>query len=204
MWCPSATNPGNQALSSSAADVGDDVLVRQSTLGSREAFGLLVVRYSRSVRAVCIARSGRCSDLDDLVQEAFLRAYRGLGRLEEPARFGAYLHRIAHNLCVDRLRRSGKEPVAVEDVDLVLPEPQPTTPDVREERLDRLRQHVGRLPLALREAVLLFYFEQKSLAAIGAMLGISEAAVNQRLHRARVQLRQVLGGTPAGADGGDA
>ena len=167
--------------------------MRQSLLGSHEAFGLLVVRFSRSVRAVCVARIGRSSDLDDLVQESFLRAFRGLNRLEDHARFGAYLHRIAHNLCVDRLRRPGHEPVAVEDVDLVMPVEQAATADIREERLDRLRQQVGRLPLALREAVLLFYFDQRSLAAIGEMLGITEAAVNQRLHRARLQLRQVLG-----------
>lgn len=169
--------------------------MHQSLLGSREAFGLLVVRHSRSVRAVCIARLGRCSDLDDLVQEAFLRAYGGLSRLQDHARFAAYLHRIAHNLCVDRLRRPGQQPVAVEDVELAMPVELPPTGDLREERLDRLRQQVGRLPLVLREAVLLFYFEQKGLAEIGAMLGITEAAVNQRLHRARLQLRQVLGGT---------
>lgn len=165
----------------------------QSLSGSREAFGLLVVRYSRSVRAVCLARVGRTGDLDDLVQEAFLRAFQGLSRLEDPARFGAFLHRIAHNLCVDRLRRSGREPVAVEDVDLALPGEHEAVLDVREERLAKLRLQVGRLPLLLREAVLLFYFDQKNLAEIGQVLGITAAAVSQRLHRARQHLRQVLG-----------
>jgi len=180
-------------LPAPASDTGDSDLVQQSILGSREAFGLLVVRYSRSVRAVCLARIGRRSDLDDLVQEAFLRAYQGLSRLEDVSRFGAYLHRIAHNLSVDCLRRPGLEAVAMEDVDLASPGEPTKALDVREERLEKLRRQVGRLPLALREAVLLFYFEQKSLGAIGALLGITEAAVNQRLHRARVQLRQILG-----------
>lgn len=103
------------------------------------------------------------------------------------------MHRIAHNLSVDCLRRPGLEAVAMDDVDLASPAEPTKALDVREERLEKLRRQVGRLPLALREAVLLFYFEQKSLGAIGAMLGITEAAVNQRLHRARVQLRQILG-----------
>ncbi|MCA8973638.1 MAG: RNA polymerase sigma factor [Planctomycetes bacterium] len=167
--------------------------MRQSILGSREAFGLLVVRHSRSVRALCLARTGRQGDVDDLVQEAFLRAFRGLSRLEDPNRFGAYLHRIAHNICVDRVRRSGREPASTGDVDLAMPVPPGEVADIREERLDRLRQQVGRLPLALREAVLLFYFDQLSMAEIAAMLEITEGAVNQRLHRARQQLKLTLG-----------
>jgi RNA polymerase sigma factor (sigma-70 family) len=181
-----------------ASDTGDSDLVHQSILGSREAFGLLVVRYSRSVRATCLARVGRSNDLDDLVQEAFLRAFRGLSRLEDPRRFGAFVHRIAHNVCVDRLRRGGHEPESVAEVELLQPAGREPSGDLREERLDRLMQHVGRLPLLLREVVLLHYFDHKSTAEIGAMLAATEAAVNQRLHRARQQLKQALGegGTP--------
>ena len=72
---------------------------------------------------------------------------------------------------------------------------------MREERLEHMRRQVGRLPLALREAVMLFYFEQKPMAEIAAMLEITEGAVNQRLHRARQQLKQALG---AAAGGGEA
>ncbi|MCA8952379.1 MAG: RNA polymerase sigma factor [Planctomycetes bacterium] len=175
--------------------------MRQSILGSREAFGLLVVRYSRSVRAVCLARTGRREDLDDLVQEAFLRAFRGLSRLADPDRFGAFLHRIAHNISIDRVRRAGREPVATDGVDLAAPAQAEAVADVREERLEHMRRQVGRLPLALREAVMLFYFEQKPMAEIAAMLEITEGAVNQRLHRARQQLKQALG---AAAGGGEA
>jgi len=161
--------------------------------GARDAFGWLVVRHSRAVRAAVLSRLGRTNDLDDLVQEAFLRAYQGLSRLEDPGRFGAFVHRIAHNVSIDRLRRSGREPEPLAEIDLsVAPEPARTA-DVREERLERLRLQVGKMPATLREAVLLFYFEQKSSAEIGAVLAISEAAVQQRLHRARQHLKAVLG-----------
>jgi len=165
--------------------------------GSREAFGLLVVQYSRSVRATCMARLGIQGDLDDLVQETFLRAYQGLPRLEDPSRFGAYVHRIAQNICIDSLRRRGRAPAPLEEVDLA-PPPEPSgIGDIREERLGRLRTLVGRLPHALREAVLLFYFEQRTHAEIATMLEVTEAAVNQRLHRARQSLKQAFeqGGT---------
>jgi RNA polymerase sigma-70 factor (ECF subfamily) len=172
--------------------------VRHTQAGSREAFGLLVVRYSRSVRAICLARLGTQGDLDDLVQDAFLRAYQGLTRLQDPNRFGAYLHRIAQNICIDRLRRRGKNPVSLDDVDLMPPAEPGQLADVREERLARLRKLVGQMPEALREAVLMFYFQELSHAEIADQLGVTEAAINQRLHRARQFLRERF------ADGGAA
>ena len=164
--------------------------MRHTQAGSREAFGLLVVRYSRSVRAICLSRLGVHDDLDDLVQDAFLRAYQGLARLEDPNRFGAYVHRIAQNICVDRLRRRGRNPVSLEEVDLAPPAEPGRLTDVREERLGRLRRLVGQMPEALREAVMMFYFQEQSHAEIADQLGVTEAAVNQRLHRARQFLRE--------------
>lgn len=128
-----------------------------------------------------------------MVQETFLRAYRGIQRLKDAERFGAYVHKIAHNICVDRIRRSERQPVSLEEVVLDPPDREPAPQDDREERLARLRRHVGRLPQALREAIFLFYFERCSHAEIAGRLGITEAAVNQRLHRARTSLRQSFG-----------
>ena len=179
-------------LPASSADTHSDLtLVEQTKAGTREAYGLLVVRYSRSVRAACLARLGR-TDVDDLVQETFLRAFQGLARLEDPERFGAYVHRIAQNICIDRLRRRPKPSVSLDEVELEPPAEPGRLTDVREERLARLRMLVSRLPEALREAVLLFYFETLSHAEIAARLSITEAAVNQRLHRARQSLKSAF------------
>jgi len=168
---------------------GDDDLVRASLDGSREAFGALVERYARRVRAICLARLGMHHELDDLVQDVFLRAYQGLTRIAQPSAFGGYLHKIAHNLCVDRIRRKKPGAVSLEVVEL-----DPPAPAGREEddRLGKLRRLVGRLPEALREALLLFYFEEHPVAEIARSLGITEAAVNQRLHRARTSLREAF------------
>ena len=171
----------------------DEDLVRLSFQGSREAFGLLVTRHARTVRALLLARLGRHRDLDDMVQETFLRAYHGLRRLRSERCFPSYLRRIAHNLCIDRIRRRDRSLASLDEVDL---EPAVAEADPRDEsqdRLHRLREGVGRLPDALREAVLLFYFEEMSYARMAQVLGITEAAVNQRLSRARRKLRNSLG-----------
>jgi RNA polymerase sigma-70 factor (ECF subfamily) len=169
----------------------DKELVQLCRQQSREAYGLLVTRYARTVRAIFLARLGRHRDLDDMVQETFLRAYKGLERLQDGSRFAPYLHRIAQNMAVDQLRRRQRREVSLDEIDLEAPE----TEVEDDERMRRLRSMVGRLPEALREAVFLFYFEEMSYARMASALGITEAAVNQRLSRARKKLRTSLGVT---------
>jgi RNA polymerase sigma-70 factor (ECF subfamily) len=178
----------------------DRELVRETLLGSREAFGLLAVRYARIVRAACIARTGMHQDLDDMVQEVFLRAYKGLGRLQSAESFGSYVHRIAVNLCVDRLRRRDRKALSLDEIEL---DPTEEVVDTDpHDRLARLRRIVGSLPESLREVVLLFYFQEMSYAQMASVLSITEAAVNQRLNRARQKLRTAFGLRP-GTNGDD-
>lgn len=155
---------------------------------------MLVLSYSKLVRAICAARIGT-EDVDDAVQEIFLRAYRGLCRLEDGSKFRAYLCQIARNHCIDRLRsRLGNQTVSLDEVALEPADPRGQDDDPsRTERLQQLRREVGRLPESQREVLLLFYFERLSYADMAAALGITEAAVNQRLSRARQRLRTACG-----------
>src|ERR1700738_2533503 len=73
--------------------------------GDSEAFRALVERHSRSLFRLTYRMTGNEQDAEDLVQEAFLRAYRQLGRFESRANFGTWLHRIAVNCSVDLLRK---------------------------------------------------------------------------------------------------
>ena len=105
------------------------------------------------MRATFLARIGRHRDLDDMVQETFLRAYKGLGRLQDTGCFPPYVRRIAHNMAVDHLRRRRRE-TPLDEVNLEAPDAEPEV----DARMAQLRAMVGRLPEALREAVFLFYF----------------------------------------------
>ncbi len=164
----------------------------QSMQGAKEAFGLLVVRHARLVRAICLARLGN-RELDDAVQEIFLRAYKGLPRLRNPKSFHAFLAQIARNYCVDRLRNGSKQEISsLEEVDLEPADQETLGEDHKEIMLERLRSEVSRLPESQREILLLFYFHKLSYAEMASTLRISEAAVNQRLSRARSQLRSAF------------
>ena len=85
-------------------EAGDAQLVRSVLDGDRAAYAELYERYARWVRAVCFDTARNLSDAQDLTQEVFLRAYAQLGRLREPERFGAWLHSIARNRCLEWLR----------------------------------------------------------------------------------------------------
>ncbi|MFO1054044.1 MAG: sigma-70 family RNA polymerase sigma factor [Planctomycetota bacterium] len=171
----------------------DEELVQRSIAGSRDAFGLLVLRHARLVRAICMARIGS-REVDDATQEVFLRAFRGLGRLEDPASFPSYLGRIARNYCIDRLRTAPRhKAVSLDEVELdpVDKRGAEESPEGEDRRM-ALRREIARLPESQRECLLLFYFEEMSYAQMAAALGVTEAAVNQRLSRARLQLRTAL------------
>src|SRR3990172_4310412 len=82
----------------------DAELVRQATNGRRSAFDDLVRRYAGKMYALCVSRISNRSLAEDMVQETFLRAYRNLRTLEDPAKFGSWLYGIALRICFDWLK----------------------------------------------------------------------------------------------------
>ena len=87
-------------------DLQDDATLVASVLaGEREAFDILLARYSSSVLRLCTVLLGNTFEAQDIVQEASLQAFLGLARLQEPAHFAAWFHAIAANLARSALRR---------------------------------------------------------------------------------------------------
>src|ERR1700693_2205572 len=89
-------------------EMNDIAAVSQARGGDSEAFRLLVERHSRAIFRVAYRMTGNEHDADDVVQEAFLRAYRQIDSFEERANFGTWLHRIAVNCALDLLRARGR------------------------------------------------------------------------------------------------
>src|SRR3954452_18419890 len=85
-------------------EMTDVAAVSRARDGDAEAFRLLVERHSRAIFRVAWRMTGNQHDADDVVQEAFLRAYRQLDAFEERANFSTWLHRIAVNCALDLLR----------------------------------------------------------------------------------------------------
>src|SRR5687768_1843451 len=96
----------------------DEELVAAFQDGDAAAFDELVSRWDRKIHGAIYRVVGADGDARDLCQEAFLKAYRGLGTFKREARFSSWLYQIALNVCRDRLRRRrGRFPVSLDDIE---------------------------------------------------------------------------------------
>src|SRR5436309_15497816 len=87
----------------------DAVAVERTLAGDREAFRVLVERHSQNVFRLAYRMTGNRPDAEEVVQEAFLRAYQKLGQFAARASFGIWVYRIAANYAIDRMRQRKKE-----------------------------------------------------------------------------------------------
>ena len=163
----------------------DSALVAAARAGDRDAFAALIERHYARTHALAAALVG--DEAEDVVQEAVLQAFLGLDTLREPARFGAWLYRIAANLARMRLRRLTLQETVRKSL-------RPTDGDgaERAETAALVREALAMLPNAQREAVLMHDVAGYSAGEIAERLGGSSGAVRVRLHRARRELRSRL------------
>ena len=138
------------------------------------------------------------SESDEVAQEVFVRAWRGLGRFEERAQFSTWLYRIAFNEAQRRLsRRPPQSAEADPDRDPVLSVPESPGLGPEAQTLDRefegtLERALGDLPDDWRAAVVLRDIEGLSTQEAAGVVGVGQAAFKSRLHRGRMQLRALL------------
>ncbi len=148
---------------------------------------------------------GPPADAEDLVQETFLAAFRSREQLSDPERARAWLYAIARRACQRMHRRRSGEPRRLEPLEALLPRPGATGPDlgaagrgdphgdrVRSEARELVERGLAALPEPFRVALVLADVAELTIPEIAAALGIKEATVKTRIHRARLKLRQVL------------
>lgn len=153
----------------------------------RQAYADLVRAHSGRVFAICLGMLANRHDAEDVAQQTFLRGLMQIRTLRHTERFGPWIAAIARNLCIDATRRSGRLTPPLADI-----QAQERTIDSEDSR--RLEAALAKLSSDYRVPLLLFYFDGRSTASIGQTLGMSQAAVQTRLSRARRQLRELLGG----------
>jgi RNA polymerase sigma-70 factor (ECF subfamily) len=174
-------------------------LIAQARAGDERAFAQLVTDHSARVYGALRRFGLDPQEADEVAQEVFLRAWRGLARFEERSQFSTWLYRIAFNEAQRRLARR-PPPTAVsrpgdEDAIAALPAAVGTGPQAH--TLDRefeqiLERALGELPVDLRAAVVLRDLEGLSTEEAAAVAGVQQAAFKSRLHRGRMQLRALL------------
>ena len=183
----------------------DAELVDRVRRGETRLFAELVARYQDAVFAMASRFVPGAVDAEDVAQEAFLKAYRGLEGFKGEARFSTWLYRITWNLCADwlrRHRRSGRtahlplenaEALADGRVDL-------ERGLLASEERRKVREALDGLDEKYRSVIVLLYYQKLSYEEIASVMGVPLKTVETRLYRARRMLKQSLERLGVGGD----
>jgi RNA polymerase sigma-70 factor, ECF subfamily len=181
-------------------------LVRAVQAGHQDAMETLLMRAQEVAYRFSLLVCGRPDDADDAMQEALLKTYRYAARIREPEAFRAWLYRTVRNACLIGRRKRAHEPdhlVSLDEstgdgeghdrqVDAVDPSRDPEDQAINLSLRGRLRRALAAIPRTYRVIVVLREIEGLSTREVADVVGISEANVKTRLHRARVLLREHL------------
>jgi len=195
----STTRAAALALPASMSDAGtaawsreaEDAAVEAAQRGDREAFDDLVVRHQRTVYRLCYRYVNDHADANDLTQEVFLKAWRGIGRFRGGSRFATWLYRIAVNACLNfRAARKAKTTELPE----TLPDPRPAESEtlLERERARRVREAVARLPEKQRLTLILKIYDDLTHQEVAKVLGSSVGTVKANLFHALGNLRRLV------------
>ncbi len=167
----------------------DEQVVRMVQSGKVESFGILVKRYQAKMLRYARKFLFNYHDIEDLVQEVFIKAYTNIQSFDASRKFSSWLYRIAHNQFINAIKKKGKEAVPFFDLDILLPR------SISKENADKninqreLRQILNKclekLDIKYREPLVLYYFEELSYKEITDVLHIPMATVGIRLKRGK-------------------
>ncbi len=168
--------------------------------GDTSEFERVVERHQNAVSAVAYGILGDFAACQDITQETFWQAWRGRNDLRDPARLAAWLCGIAKNLAHQHLRSRHREPIhqTLFESEQISHEPDPVLQSISEEESDLVWRTLEAIPENYREALVLYYREDHSIAEVAAALDINHDAAKQRLSRGREMLRESLAATVEG------
>jgi len=192
--------------SAQAISESDAIAVERTLAGDRDAFRLLVERHSQNVFRLAYRMTGNQPDAEEVVQEAFLRAYQKLRQFQARANFGTWVYRIAANYAIDRMRLRQKEesrreqPGAknmegLEDNPVNLVHDAAPTPERRMQSVElrrKMQRALAALSHAERTAFVMRHWEGCGIEEIAAVLKSNSGAAKNTVFRAVQKLRQAL------------
>ncbi|MFO7564464.1 MAG: sigma-70 family RNA polymerase sigma factor [Enhygromyxa sp.] len=180
------------------AELDDEALVeRAGNGGDKAAFAELVRRHQGKVRGLLLRLTGNPTLADDLAQEVFLRAYRGLVGFEGRSRFSTWIYRIAYNVFLNHRARSKELAALPQGFESSAAAPEGELSPGRYDIRSDLAAAIVRLPERYRVVVTLHYLEDVSYPEIAEILDLPLGTVKTHLHRAKKLLRDHLAGTGA-------
>jgi len=174
--------------------LSDAELVQHVRRGRREAFRVLVYRYQDILFRYAHGLLGEQDTAADMVQGAFVTAFAQIGKLNEPAKFGGWVHRICMNRCRDHLKSRRRRDIPLDDspADALTATERADALVEQNELRSALDHALAKLNDEHREAFVLKHIEERSYEEMSTLLGVSVAALKMRVHRAREALKSAL------------
>jgi RNA polymerase sigma-70 factor (ECF subfamily) len=181
-------------------ELGEAEAIRRAQQGDAEAFERLYRLHNRRVYALCLRMVGNTAEAEDLTQEAFLQLFRKIGTFRGESAFSTWLHRLAVNVVLMRLRKktlaaTSLEEVTEPDEDVGGPRKDIGGPDLRlSGSVDRvnLERAVEQLPPGYRSVFVLHDVQGYEHNEIATIMNCSIGNSKSQLHKARMRLRELL------------
>jgi RNA polymerase sigma-70 factor (ECF subfamily) len=183
----------------------DAAAVERTLAGERDAYRILVERHSQNIFRLAYRMTGNRADAEEVIQEAFLRAYQKLGQFAARANFGTWVYRIAANYAIDRMRQRKKEearkvePVTheegAENDPLMRVQDEAPTPERLTQNVELRKQMeiaLAALSHSERTAFVMRHWEGCAIEEIAAVLKSSSGAAKNTVFRAVQKLRLAL------------
>ena len=169
-------------------------IVARARRGDADAFEQLVAAYRDQVFRLALRMCGNAADADEVAQEAFLSAWKGLPNFRGDSQFSTWLYQLTSHAAIDLMRREKRQIAAedIADVSAADPGPSPQQQAEQSETRQVVRDAVLQLTPEYRQIVVLRYLEELSYEEIGAALKLPAGTVKSRLNRAKAQLKDIL------------
>jgi RNA polymerase sigma-70 factor (ECF subfamily) len=182
-----------------ASGLSEAEAIERAKRGDADSFEGLYALHKRRVYSLCLRMTGNTAEAEDLTQEAFLQLYRKIATFRGESAFSTWLHRLAVNVVLMRLRKKGLPEVSLEETLEPQQEDGPkkdiaTRDNVLSGSIDRinLERAIEQLPPGYRVAFVLHDVEGYEHNEIAEMLGCSIGNSKSQLHKARLKLRDFL------------
>ena len=182
-----------------ATTAPDEELVQKAQQDDERAFGKLVERYETKVYSLAMKMLRNPEDAEDVLQDTFLRAYRGIKSFQGNSTFSTWIYRITANSALMRLRKKQLPTVSIDDADeretpinIADWSPGPVEQLLTQETQKAMGEAIDALPPEFKQVFILRDVEELSNAEVAEILDLSVAAVKSRLHRARLKVRNRL------------
>jgi len=176
-------------------EISDEQLAKAVQQGDVEQFGVLVERYEKKMMRYAKRFLFGYEDAEDLVQIIFIKAYTNIKSFDTSQKFNSWIYRIAHNECINAIKKKKREPLSFFSFDSVFPHPaakqQSDSEIIYKEIKEEVCEYLKNLEPKYREPVILYFIEELSYKEISDIMKIPTATVGVRLSRAKKLIKQM-------------